>query len=334
MSSRLAMFALGVALLGLALAPAPVRAHGLEPALLSLRETTPDRFDVLWRSSALRLPGARVAPRLPATCRDANQRTLLDEGDRVRVSWSVDCAGGLAGAAIGVDDLGPAAITALLRIERRDGAVIETVLNGRTPEFVVPRQPSRWTVLQADLALGIEHILSGADHMLFVLGLLLLVVSRRQLVQTITAFTLGHSITLSLAALQLTSVPPRPIELLIALSVLLLAVELARGRDTDTPLRRVPWALAVGFGLLHGFGFAGALAEVGLPARDIPLALMAFNLGIEIGQLLFVAVALSGAALLAHYAPRMTQRARQPVVYAMGILAAFWCFQRAALWLG
>jgi hydrogenase/urease accessory protein HupE len=322
------------ALLSAALAPARADAHGLEPALLALRETAPDRFDVLWRSSALRLPGARVAPRLPPSCRDVTRRTLQDEGDRVRVTWTVECAGGLAGTAIGVDDLGPAAITALLRIERRDGALIETVLNGRTPELVVPLQPSRWALVRADLALGIEHILGGADHILFVLGLLLLVASRRQLVQTITAFTLGHSITLSLAALQLTSVPSRPIELLIALSVLLLAVELARGREADTPLRRVPWVMAVGFGLLHGFGFAGALAEAGLPAGDIPLALLAFNLGIEVGQLAFVAVALAGAALLAYVAPRLALRARQPVVYAMGILAAFWCFQRAALWLG
>jgi len=189
-------------------------------------------------------------------------------------------------------------------------------------------------VLRGYGGLGIAHILSGPDHLLFVLGLLLLVGPRRQLVQTITAFTLGHSITLSIAALQLATVPSRPIEVLIALSVLLLAVELARGARDDTLLHRFPWVMALAFGLLHGFGFAGTLAEAGLPAGAIPLALLSFNLGIELGQLAFVGAALAAAVLLARVAPAFAAYGRQPVIYAMGILAAFWCFQRTALWLG
>ena len=185
------------------------------------------------------------------------------------------------------------------------------------------------------MALGIEHILTGPDHLLFVFGLLLLLATTTGLlVQTITAFTLGHSITLSAAALGLTSVPSRPVEVLIAVSVLALAVELARDSDRPTLMRRFPWVIALGFGLLHGFGFAGALAEAGLPPGDIPLALVSFNAGIELGQLAFVATVLAAAALAARWLPALAPRAHRPAVYGMGILAAFWCFERVATWLG
>ena len=152
--------------------------------------------------------------------------------------------------------------------------------------------------------------------------------------QTITAFTLGHSITLSAAALHLATVPSRPIEVLIAVSVLTLAVELSRDAGQDTLLRRFPWGMALCFGLLHGFAFAGALAEAGLPAGDIPLALVSFNAGIEIGQLAFVAAVLLAGALFTRLLPSAAVRSMRPAVYAMGILAAFWCFERMAVWLG
>ncbi|MDX2169520.1 MAG: HupE/UreJ family protein [Deltaproteobacteria bacterium] len=334
MSPSRAGLALVLLSLGL-LAPERAVAHGLEPALLALRETQPGRFDVVWRSSALRLPGATVAPRLPERCREITSPTVLDEGDRLRVTWAVDCgADGLVGARIGVDDLAPAAITALLRIEPRSGRTVEAVLTARAPTYVVPASPSAWQVWRDEVALGVEHILSGPDHVLFILGLLLLVSSWRQLVQTITAFTLGHSITLSLAALQIAAPPPRPTELLIALSVLLLAVELARGPHAGSTLRRFPWAMAIAFGLLHGFGFAGALVDAGLPRGDVPLALLGFNLGIEAGQLALVGTALLAAALVTRRVPRLATWGRLPAVYTIGILAAFWCFQRAALWLG
>jgi hydrogenase/urease accessory protein HupE len=189
-------------------------------------------------------------------------------------------------------------------------------------------------VVRGYLTLGVEHILTGPDHLLFVFGLLLLVSTSRLLVQTITAFTLGHSLTLSAAALQFANVPSRPVEVLIALSVLTLAVELARDVERPTMLRRFPWAMAVGFGLLHGFGFAGALADVGLPAGDVPLALVSFNGGIEIGQLAFVGAVLTAGMLCRRWLPAISGRSTRVAVYAMGMLSAFWCFERAAAWLG
>jgi hydrogenase/urease accessory protein HupE len=314
----------------LLLAPAVALAHGLDPASLALRETRAGVFEVRWKASALRLPGANVEPVLPARCRRIGGADAVDETDRVTLRWTVDCgADGLAGEVVAVADLSAAKISALLTIERLDGTRTQTVLGPRTPSFTVPARPSRWDVVRGYARLGVEHILSGPDHLLFVFGLLLLVSASRLLVKTITAFTLGHSLTLSAAALGLARVPSRAVEVLIAASVLTLAVELARDPGRPTLLRRFPWAMAVAFGLLHGFGFAGALAEAGLPPGDIPLALVSFNAGIEVGQLAFVGAVLAAGALLPAVAVRSTRLA----VYAMGILSAFWCFERIAAWL-
>jgi hydrogenase/urease accessory protein HupE len=319
----------------IALAPGIGFAHGLDPASLALRETGVGTFEVRWRASALRLPGANVQPVLPVRCRQVGRANAIDESDHVTLRWTVDCgAGGLEGEVIGVDDLPAAKVNALLTVERMDGVKIETVLGPRRPSFVVPARPSRWDVVRGYVMLGVEHILAGPDHLLFVFGLLLLVSGSRRLVQTITAFTLGHSITLSAAALQVANVPSRPVEVLIALSVLALAVELARDGGRPSLLRRFPWAMAVTFGLLHGFGFAGALAEAGLPAADIPLALVSFNAGIELGQLAFVGAVLATGALVGRWVPVIAARSTRPAVYAMGILSAFWCFERIAIWLG
>jgi len=323
-----------VALTALLLAPGASAGHGLDPASLALRETAPGVFAVRWQVSALHLPGADVAPVLPARCRPLSTTDVESGSDNVTLRWTVDCGpAGLAGETIGVSDLAAAKINALVSMSRLDGEEIQTVLGPRRPSFEIPAHATRADVVRSYAGLGIEHILTGPDHLLFVFGLLLLVATRRLLVQTITAFTLGHSITLSIAALHVANVPSRPIEVLIALSVLTLAVELARDTRKPTLLRRFPWAMAVAFGLLHGFGFAGALAEAGLPAHDIPLALVAFNAGIEIGQLAFVGAVLLAGALAARWVPGLAPRATSTAVYAMGILAAYWCFERISLWL-
>ncbi len=325
----------GVAAVLCLLRATAVPAHGLDPALLALRATAPGVYEVTWRTAAARLPGTDVRPVLPARCQATAAGAPETTLDHVTVRWSIDCGpGGLVGETIGVRDLDAARINALLRIDEPGRPVVQVVLNPRRGAFVVPAQPTRLDVVRSYAALGIEHILTGPDHLLFVLGLLLLLSTRRLLVQAITAFTLGHSITLSAAALELATVPSRPVEVLIAASVLALAVELARDITAATLIRRSPWLVALGFGLLHGFGFAGALAETGLPPGDIPLALFSFNAGIEIGQLAFVAAVLAAGWLGARYVPGVAARLRRPAIYAMGILAAFWCFERAATWLG
>jgi hydrogenase/urease accessory protein HupE len=185
-------------------------------------------------------------------------------------------------------------------------------------------------VVAAYFGLGVKHMLTGVDHLLFLLGLVLLARTRRALLATIGAFTIGHSLTLSLAVLQVIVLPAGPIEVAIASSVLVLAIELAREPSAPTLMRRHPWTMAGSFGLLHGLGFAAALRAAGLPAGEIPLALLAFNFGIELGQLVLVLPAILLRAMLAGRDVSIPRWAQQVPIYAMGSLAAFWCFARAA----
>lgn len=317
----------------LLLAPALVRAHGLEPALLSLRELAPGRFEVVWKSSTLRLPGAEVRPTLPATCRrTADAPQALDDGDRVRLSWIVDCgAAGLAGLTIGVADLDVAKIDALLRVARLDGTGAQTVLTARQPTWTAPLDPNRRQLLRHYARLGATHVLGGLDRLLFVFGLLLLLApTPRRLPQAVAAFAIGHSLTLALVAFGLVAVPARPVEVLIAGSVLLVAVELARDGDQRTRLRRSAWLVAFGFGLLSGCAFAGELVVAGLPGSDAPFAMLAFNVGIATTQLAVLAALLSVGTIVARWLPSAPRLGTRIAAYGMGILAAFWCFERLA----
>ena len=325
---------LRAAIVAVLMLPALGRAHGLDPAALALTETSPGVFDVVWRTSALRIPGADVQPVLPARCRPTGAPRSEMGMDHVTLRWTVDCGTApLAGEEIRVTDLAAAKINALVTVTDVGGASVQRVLGPREPSFRIPVRPTWWDVARGYVVLGVEHILSGPDHLLFVFGLVLLVAGSDLLVRTITAFTFGHSVTLSAAVLGVATVPSRPVEALIALSVLVLAVELARGAGRTTLLRRFPWLMAVAFGLLHGFGFAGALAEAGLPPGDVPLALLAFNAGIEIGQLAFVGAVLLAGAAAWRGSPALAARGLPGAVYAMGVLAAFWWIERMAAWL-
>lgn len=305
-------------------------AHPLAPSLLELTEEAPGRVAVHWRQP-LQLPaGTRLEPLLPARCRPAGPPLETQDSQALQRQWRVDCgARGLGGARIEVSGLAWAGSDALLRVALLDGGRVQTILRPDAPSYTLPSAPQgRAEVGAAYLRLGVEHLLTGWDHLAFVLGLVLLVAGRRRLVATITAFTLGHSLTLSIAALGFVRVPPAPVEALIALSILVLAIELARERPTL--LGRRPWAMAAGFGLLHGLGFAGALAQAGLPAGEIPLALFSFNLGIEAGQLAFVATLLGISAVLTPLRPRLPAWSPAVPVYTIGTLAAYWMFERLA----
>ncbi len=307
-------------------------AHPLAPALLELRADADGRVDVHWKTSSIRPRGVELTPRLPTHCETVSALATSSDPQSVSLDWAVDCGPtGLIGHAVGVDGFGPIGIDVILHVELPDGRVVSGVLRGDTPSMTIAARQSKLAVGVSYLDLGFEHILGGPDHLLFVLGLLLLVGRARPLIKTITAFTVGHSLTLSWVALGFMRVPSGLVELLIAVSVLVLAVELAGpGGSNANLLRRKPWIMACGFGLLHGMGFAGALAEVGLPREEIPLALFSFNLGIEFGQLVFVAAI--GAVLVATRRPRARApewMARVPA-YGIGCFAAYWCFERAA----
>jgi hydrogenase/urease accessory protein HupE len=328
------MRALGVATLAALVALGPLggraRAHPLSPALLQVEELAGNRFAVAWKISVFQPIGATLRPVLPAECVAETPPAETAGADSITARWTARCGpGGLAGRDLGVDGLATGKTDALVRVTLADGRLVQGVLRASEPRLVIPARPRRLDVVRSYAKLGIEHILTGPDHLLFVLGLLMLVGSPGLLVRTITAFTVGHSITLSLAALGLARLPSRPIEVGIAASVFVLAVELSREEHpTPTLLRRAPWAMAGVFGLLHGLGFAGALAEVGLPAGEIPTALFAFNLGIELGQLCFVGLVLVVARGLARLTTPRLLMARWIPVYAMGSLSALWCIER------
>lgn len=321
------------AALALAIAPTVAMAHPLAPALLELQERGEGKVEVAWKLPLRTLAGADRSPELPSGCRRVETLSRVVTGLSVTERWIADCgAGGLVGQRVGVRGLDATSTDALLRVTLGDGHVIQRVLRPDAAFVDVPEGTPSLEVAQDYGTLGLEHILTGADHLLFVFGLLLLVGGGRRLLQTITAFTVGHSITLSLAATGFVHFPSRPIEVGIALSVFWLAVDLARHAERRASwMRRAPWLMAGSFGLLHGLGFAGALAEAGLPAGEIPLALLSFNLGIETGQLLFVAAMLAVGSLLRGLAPAVPAWLARVPVYAMGSLAAYWCIERAAL---
>jgi hydrogenase/urease accessory protein HupE len=306
-------------------------AHPLAPSLLELRELGAGRVEVAWKRPLLRPRGLDPVPALPARCRQVSPPATVPDEGAVWVRWTVDCgSGGLVGERVGVGGLGDSGLAALVRVTLADGRLVQGIVTAGRPAIDVPSRPRPWDVVRDYVWLGVEHILGGPDHLLFVFGLVLLAGTVRRVAATVTAFTLGHSVTLSLAALGLVTLPTAPIEMLIAASVLALAAELAREPDRPTLMRRFPWGMAATFGLLHGLGFAAALAEAGLPQSDIPLALFAFNVGIEIGQLAFVLVVLAAGRVLGRLPLRFPAWMRQVPVYAMGTLAAFWWFERTA----
>jgi hydrogenase/urease accessory protein HupE len=321
--------ALSVLLLAAALAPAPLAAHQFAPALFELKEVEPGRAAVRWKQPAVRVQGSRLRPVLPGSCQGIGTPEVEREGTGMLARWEITCPGGLVGTTVGVEGIPTSRADVLLRVALRDGRSFRRVLTADQPTFVVPEVERKLDVVRGYTLLGIEHILTGWDHLLFVLGLILLVDKGRRLLWTITAFTGGHSVTLALATLGLVNVRQGPIEAAIALSIYVLGVEVIRRRAGRAGvMARAPWLLAGGFGLLHGLGFAGALTRVGLPSTEIPLALFAFNAGIELGQLAFVAIVLAAAAGLGAIRAPWPAWSGSLVPYAIGSLAMYWFLER------
>ncbi|MNK90209.1 HupE / UreJ protein [compost metagenome] len=312
-------------------------AHESRPAYLELNETAAGRYDVLWRTpvlSGMRLP---IALRFAEGVRTVVEPVESELNDSLIERRVIDAGpAGLVGQRIEFIGLQASITDVLVRVSRLDGSLTTTLVHPAQPWIEIAATPGTFSVAGAFLVHGIQHILVGFDHLLFVFALLLLVGNGWMLVKTITAFTLAHSITLALATLGAVRLPGPPVEATIALSILLLAVEIARkNRDETSFTLQWPWVVAFCFGLLHGFGFAGALAQIGLPQRDLPLALFTFNVGVEIGQLMFVAVVLSLRALLLRCRlPRPAVLYARPIAsYGLGTLAALWFFERVSSFL-
>lgn len=320
-------------LLWLLLVALPAMAHEARPAYLQLQQVDANTYDVLWK-----VPGLGEDQRLkldvvfPAdAARVGPVRQFFDRNAFVQ-RWRVQREGGLQGSLIHIEGLQSTLTDVLVRVERLDGSSQTFRVQPAEPAFTIEATPSHWQVARTYLSLGVEHILLGIDHLLFVLALVILVKGSRRLFWTITAFTLAHSITLAAATLGWVNVPAAPVEASIALSIVFLASEIMHARAGRPGLTyRQPWIVAFMFGLLHGLGFAGALSEVGLPENAIPTALLFFNLGVEIGQLIFIGVVLMLIAGAKHFRFSRKDWSWKLPVYAIGTVAAYWTIGRVAV---
>jgi hypothetical protein len=312
----------------------PALSHEVRPAYLELRELDAGRLSVLWKVPARGEMRLSLAVRLPARCAPSGPPRHTETGGAITERWLVECEGGLFGETVAIDGLEATLTDVLARVERSDGSSQVARLTPTSRAFVVDAAPRPGALAATYAWLGIEHIWLGIDHLLFVFGLLLLVEGRGRLIGTITAFTVAHSLTLAAATLGVLRLSQAPVEAVIALSIVFVASEIAHeGQGRAGWTRRWPWLVAFSFGLLHGFGFAGALREVGLPEQAIPLALLCFNLGVEVGQLTFLAVTLPLLAWLRRSALAQTAWAWRLPAYGIGCVAAFWTIERvAAFW--
>jgi hydrogenase/urease accessory protein HupE len=310
----------------------PAVAHEARPGFLELRETGPETYSFLWKKPTGGELEIQIAPVIPKDCRLArSDRQQLSPG-AVIVRGTLSCTGGLAGKTIVIAGLEATITDVLVRLHHADGSLESHLLRPTTPSVTLGSVTTAADRALGYVQLGVQHILLGVDHLLFVLGLMLIVSDRWMLVKTITSFTLAHSITLAIATLGCASAPLPPLNAAIALSILFLGPEIVRTwRGESSFAIRHPWVVAFAFGLLHGFGFASGLAAMGLPKAEIPLALLLFNVGVELGQVAFVLLVIlleRSFRVLEVRWPRLVQHFPG---YAVGTLGAYWAIQRTVL---
>lgn len=305
------------------------RAHEIRPAYLQIREVENQVYDLLWKTPAQGDMRLALNIDLPETCRDVSQpRATMVDGAVIQ-RWRTTCTGGIAGRLIRIENLSQTLTDVVVQFEPVAGTARTVRVTPDEPSFSIPLAQT-WTEVGATyLGFGVEHILLGFDHLLFVLALLILVTERRLLLAAVTSFTIAHTLTLAGTTLGWVSLPGPPVEATIALSIMFLAVEIFRvraGRQSLTA--RMPWLAAFSFGLLHGFGFAGALREVGLPADAVAPALLFFNLGVEIGQLMFISAVLAVIFVWRRLRASTPGWVLSAPVYLIGICSAYWFIER------
>lgn len=320
------------ALLVLLIVPA-ASAHEVRPAWLQITEMQEDGiYDVVWKQPVLAGKRLKIDPVFPASCERANMGPGEFTGAALIVRSQITCSdGSLEGQTITIAGLERTMIDVFVEIVSVSGATHSLMLKPQKSSFVMGdgADAGSGTGFFGYFRLGVEHLLSGFDHILFVIGLVLLVRAPMKLVKVVTSFTVAHSLTLGLSTWGLVSLSQGAVEAVIALSIVFLAVELARADSaTDSLLLRYPWAITFVFGLLHGFGFAAALTEIGLPQGTAALALLLFNLGVEGGQLIIVGLVLAALFIGRRLPLPVPDGLKQTPAYVIGTLSAFWFLER------
>ncbi len=303
-------------------------ADEVRPAYIEIIEQPDANYDLLWKVP--KDPRFMLALNLPEHCEQTTPGHQQISNGATIIRFRAHCPDGIQGNSINIDGLTASGTDVLLRFQRLDDTWLTGRLFPAQPSFTIPKDSEQSGIAGTYFFLGIEHILFGFDHLLFVFALILIINNTRALLVTITAFTLSHSITLAAATLGFVHVPQQPVEATIALSIVFLAVELVHQEQGRIGIAaRFPWLVAFLFGLLHGFGFAGALSEIGLPQQAIPLALVFFNVGVEAGQLIFVATVIFLNLLIYRLTERsILDRTRKLAAYFIGSLASFWLIER------
>ena len=304
------------------------RADELRPGYLELTQLSPVDWRMTWKAPLRTGLVSRATPVGPEGCTaDTGTREMM--GNALLVVRTLRCGEGLAGKRVSISGLDATVTDVLLRIAPLDQPIQTARLTPENTTFEVAREADRWEVARTYFVIGIEHILFGFDHLFFVLALVLLLQRGWVVAQAVTAFTVSHSITLVGTTLGFLGLPQKPVESVIALSIMFLAVEIVKSRDGERRLsKRMPWLVAFLFGLLHGFGFAGALKEIGLPEGEVPMALLTFNLGVEAGQLSVVLLAIGVIEIIRRTRPSVLRPAMLGLTYVIGITASYWFIER------
>ena len=308
------------------LAAFPARADEIRPFAIELSQIEGGKWQLSWKQPLSGSDKTLFVPQVPENCAFLGDPVSREADLALIANAQLQCDGPLSGKTFALPQL-TGNSDALLRVMPTDAPTQSHRLTARDPAITIAAEQSTWDVAKAYFIIGMEHILAGWDHLLFVIALVLLVVKGWPVIKAATAFTIAHSVTLAATVLGFTGLPQAPVEALIALSIVFLAVELMRG-DESSWTRRFPWAVAFAFGLLHGFGFAGALRDIGLPEGEVPTALVTFNLGVEAGQLIVVAAVMALRAGVQKFAPQIEARAVTITTYGIGIIAAYWLIDR------
>jgi hydrogenase/urease accessory protein HupE len=319
----------------LLLMPLAAAAHEIRPAYLEITEDAGKHVHVLWKMPTVGRLSVPLDPKLSSGWLDRDPASTSETDVYLIRQWDIAPPHvPLDGQTVTIEGLDQTITDVLTRISFANGVAVTHLIHPEHPTLVVPNSEKPTLPIVEYLELGLTHIWTGVDHLLYVFGLMLLVGNFKSLLKTITAFTVAHSITLAAAALQVIHVRPAPVEAVIALSIVYVAVELVHLRQGKPGLAyRYPWLVAFSFGLLHGLGFAGALAQIGLPPHDIPLALFLFNVGIEAGQVSFVLAVLALGWLLRRLVPAVTRKLEWLPPYAIGSMAAFWLIERTLVFI-